>query len=446
MRGAFLGKNAPRRLGDCGTAARRVGFTLVELLVVIAVLALLAALLLPAVTKAREAARNSACKSNLRQIADGLFLYSLRVPSAEFCSGAFDPRREGCIDRWGWVADQINVGAATPESLLCPSNAMRVNEKLIDAYGIGTNDGLNELTGGYRARATDGICGQTDWKGLAGTGDPSEGYARTDPMTEQRRDLVSRYFIAQGFNTTYATSWFLIHTAPRVRYQPGDGSLRTNGQAAQQGLKGRRETLGPLTAPYLAASDIPSSQVPLLSDAAPGDVDEALAPVDFAYDASGYFARGDNSSRTFARVGELTAESVSDGPSYYHVSQRKIKRIGSYNSRLETQLECDLKGSCLPPTGGSGNRMYLQSTLSWMATHQGSGGLSINLLFADGSVREFTDTNGDLFLNPGFPIRDNLLPEEYDRLGYRDDTVEMGPASCFNGVFLAPTTIKGIME
>ena len=56
--------------------SRRGGFTLVELLIVVGLVSLLVAVLLPALSKARDAARTVRCTSNLKQVATGLLMYA----------------------------------------------------------------------------------------------------------------------------------------------------------------------------------------------------------------------------------------------------------------------------------------------------------------------------------------------------------------------------------
>ena len=131
-----------------GLHRKTSGFTLVELLVVMAIIALLIALLLPAVQSAREAARRTQCTNNLKQV--GLAMHNYQGTFAVFPPGSASVSGGPLEDYgpgWGWgsmllgqmeqasLYNAINFGKQIPHresetarrtilaTYLCPSSS-----------------------------------------------------------------------------------------------------------------------------------------------------------------------------------------------------------------------------------------------------------------------------------------------------------------------------------
>lgn len=97
--------------------ARRQVFTLIELLVVISIIAILAAILLPAMGQARDRAKDTSCKGNLRQLDLGVTYYA--DDNNEWLVGSHVYYR-GAIKNWSHHVNEEYV--KNWKAFLCPSD------------------------------------------------------------------------------------------------------------------------------------------------------------------------------------------------------------------------------------------------------------------------------------------------------------------------------------
>jgi prepilin-type N-terminal cleavage/methylation domain-containing protein/prepilin-type processing-associated H-X9-DG protein len=382
----YRGVRSPHVFAVCRASARngavtRGGFTLIEMLTVITIIGILVAILLPAANIARESARSTSCRNNLKEVGNGLQSYAARN-NGKLCSGAFDWLNDGAVTEVGWVADLVNSGIPVGE-MLCPTNQARFAETYDDLLNADTS-GFDMYTcverlGKPAGSLPDGTPLVNPCRRIAGV---FTGGFPLPPGSDVRRQAIEEFILSKGYNTNYTATWYMARTGARL-----DGSGNLQGQSGcPVSIKERGCTLGPMHVARSETSTFATSFIPLLGDGSGGkSLSGPMGGIE---------------------PGLYTAKSFTGGP---------VEK---------TTMQAPTFAPGTPRDGVMGwwakwNNDTLQDYRAFAPIHKGS---QCNVLFADGSVRAFTDENEDGYLNNCFPA-DATTRFQSDEIELPEETI-----------------------